>query len=113
MCSKCQPQTKLNVPRRAHSSRDPSGTRTTDRGIRQIEYRVIEQVEEFGAVLQFHPLADRKLFEDGEGQIVAARTPQYIAPAVAVCVLERSEPGRTAGVERRVEPARWIAALRK
>src|SRR5437899_759855 len=106
-CSQSEhnPQAELDIARRAHRARNRSGHIRADVGIRQVELRMVENVEELRAELQPDALGDREFLEDREIDIGAAGRAKDAAAGVAERVQRGRGPGHAGRIQGGIEPA--------
>src|SRR5437867_2207812 len=85
-------QSSLQLPHRRRESRDRPGSGHRHIGHRRPELRMIEHVESFKAQLHLPAvtqLSESVALEDAEVEVSCPRTIHYVAPRIAVVVLNR------------------------
>src|SRR5678816_3413118 len=74
---------ELDLARRADDGGDRPRIAGPDGRVRQVELRVVEDVEGFGAELDLHAVVHREVLEEREVEVHAARSVQDVAAGVA------------------------------
>src|SRR5260370_26708876 len=115
--SKVQPQSELHDPRIARQAGDGPDCTGAQIRARLAELRGVGQIENLPAELQAGPLRDGEIAMDREVENISVRSPQNVAPRVAILsrrlqregVRTRWEEAPACRVGRSVEPAIHVA----